>query len=59
MVLAREYLLVLGEQAWQLGDVGRCAPCQGQRLGDSSITWISVAVGEGLSVRVHDLEAAV
>ena len=50
------------QQAWQLGDVAGYAPSfiEGQRLGDLSITLIGVAVdiGECLSVRVHDLEAA-
>ena len=48
---------------WQLGDVGRDSPrlIKSQRLGDSSITRVGVAVhiGKSLSIGVHDLEAAV
>ena len=56
-------ILILAERAWHLGDVAGDAPSfiKGQRLGDSCITRIGVAVdiGDGLVVAVYDLEAAV
>ena len=51
------------EQGWQLGDVVRYASrlIASQRLGDCSIMRIveAVDISERLSVRIHDLEAAV
>jgi hypothetical protein len=47
----------------KLGDAAGDAPCliENQRLGDLSIAPIGVAIemGEALTIRVHDLEAAV
>ena len=51
------------KQGWQLGDVARYASSliKGQRLGDLSIALIggAVDIGEALTVRVNNLEAAV